>query len=261
MRCRGFTRTFTRCQRDCRFVFCHQHRILGWLTIISFIALLGGLYQDVLNPLIGVLAEDPPPATAVVELHHDDSAPLRLHGIVKPGSFPNGSTVGDITWYETYTPVEIVITNTSETEVSTLELRMTSDTAIVDGTQLTQLPGVSVYAMVRQSGIEPLALSGTDSNGKPVTVPLVPTHELTSTYGITCPTLHQGTTLRILLATVALNVNDGQLPSGPLFVKRPPVVVTFQGSYELAGMSPRRRYEVNFSLRASPQHEEAEAQR
>lgn len=54
MQCHGRTRTLQRCRSQARLQVCHQHRFQPWLfllSILTFIGLIAGLYQDALKPL------------------------------------------------------------------------------------------------------------------------------------------------------------------------------------------------------------------
>ncbi|WP_375587026.1 hypothetical protein [Flagellimonas aurea] len=53
MKCIGRTKEKNRCKRECSFLFCHQHKFqfFVWtISFLSFIALIGGLYQDIIKP-------------------------------------------------------------------------------------------------------------------------------------------------------------------------------------------------------------------
>jgi Domain of unknown function (DUF4365) len=56
MRCIGRTRNISRCKRQAsRWLFCFQHRFQPFALVVSFlgaIALIGGIYQDVVRPLL-----------------------------------------------------------------------------------------------------------------------------------------------------------------------------------------------------------------
>jgi hypothetical protein len=50
MRCFGITKSFKRCKKPCRAVYCHSHK-LQWWAIVLIIGTIAGLYQDVIAPL------------------------------------------------------------------------------------------------------------------------------------------------------------------------------------------------------------------
>lgn len=62
MRCLGRTATFKRCKRETQHFFCHHHRfqpVVTIFTILSFVGLLGGIYQDIWKPLFSAEQHSP----------------------------------------------------------------------------------------------------------------------------------------------------------------------------------------------------------
>lgn len=60
MKCLGRTKQLTRCRNNARLLFCHQHRIYAWalaFSICSVVAIFAGLYQDLISPVYGLVAD------------------------------------------------------------------------------------------------------------------------------------------------------------------------------------------------------------
>ncbi len=57
MRCFGLTTKLKRCKNNCKFIFCHNHKIQWW-GVLVIIATLGGVYRDVLEPIFTIEEEN-----------------------------------------------------------------------------------------------------------------------------------------------------------------------------------------------------------
>ena len=50
MRCLGITKSFKRCKRNCRIIYCSSHK-MQWWGVVIVIATIAGLYQDIIAPI------------------------------------------------------------------------------------------------------------------------------------------------------------------------------------------------------------------
>lgn len=90
MRCLGITKKRRRCKNDCKIIYCKTHR-WQWLAIFPFLALVGGLLQDVVLPVQSILeSEEDINEFKVAPFVESDSFKIILLPIETYGTLENG---------------------------------------------------------------------------------------------------------------------------------------------------------------------------
>lgn len=178
------------------------------------------------------------------EVEADQDSPLSFSAYIAPGdeNYRAGTDIAGIQWNDHYVDVRLSIRNGDATAAQNIDLFVELDTSIAAMGQLSNVPDVNF-----STGEMPAAwLEGTDEEGKPVTIPIVPVGDtITPVYRVSCPKLLGGANINLLLVSVALNPPEGaKLPKKLFPPRRKPAWVRLRGTYEMPEGHPPRRYRV-----------------
>ncbi len=178
------------------------------------------------------------------EVEADQDSPLSFNAYIAPGdeNYRAGTDIADIQWNDHYVDVRLSIRNEDATAAQNIDLFVRFDTSIAAIRQLSNVPDVTFSA----GETPPAWLEGTDEEGKPVTIPIVPVGDtITPVYRVSCPKLLGGANINLILASVALNPPEGvKLPKKLFAPRRKPAWVQLHGIYEMPEAHPPRRYRV-----------------
>lgn len=178
------------------------------------------------------------------EVEADQDSPLSFNAYIAPGdeNYRAGTDIADIQWNDHYVDVRLSIRNEDATTTQNIDLFVRFDTSIAAIRQLSNVPDVTFSA----GETPPAWLEGTDEEGKPVTIPIVPIGDtIAPVYRVSCPKLLGGANINLLLASVALNPPEGaKLPKKLFAPRRKPAWVRLHGTYEMPEAHPPRRYRV-----------------
>jgi hypothetical protein len=133
--------------------------------------------------------------------------------------------------------VRIDISNPSAYDYKDVDLFIIEDIPIIAAGQITQIPGVSFFAEDSQAPFSSAQSGGEDMSGNPLTIPLPIPLDLSKPRGfrLVCDKLPRHSTVKIVLASVALNYGPPPLPKALFAPKRVPREVKISGSYRVVG--------------------------
>jgi len=184
------------------------------------------------------------------EVLADKDAPLRFTAYLQSGNYPPGTTLGGLNWRDEFVDVRLDLANGAALPAENLDFFVGLDTTVFGMGQLSGIPGVVFSG--ETGNIVPLSLEGTDQNGRPITLPIIPVGPIGApVYRVFCPKLLSQSTLRLVIASVALNPSTGgQLPQTLLAPKRNPRALRIQGTYEvnIPGSPTRYRFTKTIPL-------------
>jgi hypothetical protein len=161
--------------------------------------------------------------------------------------YVEGTLLAGIVWQKQYVDVRVDIANVA-IAISNLDLLVDLDTSIAGVGQISQFPGFTAFP---DSSPPPAWLQGTDSQGKPVSVPMVPmpgTMNTAPIYRVHCSSVFANTVIHLVIASIALNqAENGALPQQLFAPRRSPRLIKIKGTYETTHGSSIETHNLQFS--------------
>jgi len=122
------------------------------------------------------------------------------------------------------------------------------DTSFAGIGQISQFPEVAAFPA---DGPPPAWITGTDSSGNPVTIPIAPTPgvmNVAPTYRVHCSNIFANTVVHLVVASIALNPpENGELPREIFAPRRAPKLIAIKGTYETVKGGTVERHPLEFS--------------
>lgn len=182
------------------------------------------------------------------EVPADKNSPLRFSGYLQRGNYPEGMVIAGIVWKDNFSDVRLDLQNRSEFPIENLDFFVALDTHISEMRQLEGMPDVTLSG--NTGPMISITFEGTDQNGRPIAMPVIPTGPTTSpVYRVSCPKLLGLAAIRLMAASVTLNpIANGSLPEKLFAPKRDPRSMRIWGSYEVKFPGSPTRYPFNETI-------------
>ena len=185
MKCLGRTRTWRRCSRDAKFLFCHDHRWVFWLSIIPFLILAAELREYYLVPAYHWLMPSSPRNPRFTIYSTPVEVPV------------NGEKAVPMAIIQNRKLHTLEVVNPNKIPLSNLQLRAQFPEAILE----IRSPPSANYTVVSIQDWDsvPVQVGGDISNAPPFE-PFAP-EEPTGLWRITVSTIPPNSTIRIQFLT------------------------------------------------------------
>ena len=176
------------------------------------------------------------------------SPSLTLNTYLQPDEpYAEGTLLAGIVWDKRYVDVRLDVNN-GAAAIQNLDFLVGLDTSIAGVGQISQIPGVTAFPA---ESPPPTWLQGTDLQGNPVSVPIMPAPGMASigpVYRVQCSNIFANTTLHFVVASVVLNAPENGQPPKQLFgMRRPPRMIRVKGKYETRTGGTAQNHDVDFS--------------
>jgi hypothetical protein len=166
-------------------------------------------------------------------------APLTLQNSAWIGNYAEGaSPVPGVTWDSShFVDVRMDITNSTDYDYKDVDLDFVSDITILGAVQITQIPNVNFFAEASKSPFGSAELSGADSSGNEVAIPMpIPMDASHPTgFRMVCDRFPKHSTIKIILISAGLNYGPPPLPKELFAPKRLLQWIKTIGSYRAVG--------------------------
>ncbi len=178
------------------------------------------------------------------DVRADENSPVNISSYGHDGNYPPGTELGAIPWQAHYVDVRLDIKNKGSTAAESINFYVQLDTTIAAAGQFTDVPDVFIEAV---GDFPSVWLEGGDENDMDTAFPIVPGSQFGSpVYRIFCSRLLANSTMRLVLASMALNpTEEGKLPEKLFAPKRKPLWLRVRGVYEMPSENPPRRLHVD----------------
>jgi hypothetical protein len=174
---------------------------------------------------------------------------VSLIAYLQPGQpYPDGTIVGGISWLTRYVDVRLDVVN-GPTQIKDLDLSVQLDTDIAAIGQISQFQGVTAFPDNDPSAAW---LEGTDANGEPMSVPIVPAAgkmRSSPVYRVHCSEVLANTVVHLVIASIAFNrpTVSGQLPERLFAPRRAPREIRVKGRYAVQERDSSMWHPIDFS--------------
>ena len=161
--------------------------------------------------------------------------------------YPAGIPIAGIIWREEYVDIRLDLVN-GPTAAQSVDFSVQLDTSIGGIGQLSQFPNITAFP---DGSPPPAWLQGTDTQGKPFSLPMIPvpgTASIAPAYRVQCLSIFANATVHFVIASIAIApMENGQLPKQLFGARRPPRVIRIKGKYETKNAQDTETHPIDFS--------------
>lgn len=177
-------------------------------------------------------------------------ASIGEEAVANIGDYPQGQNVSGIQWEDHFEDLRLHLTNNSDYDFRDMDISLTSDLWVMGGIEEDNV--CSHIRLFQENSnkvkIGDAWLGGTDSSGKPMTIPLGKPIDVTAPTGlrVICDTFPRHSTISLVIVLIAFNPGRNGVLEPSLFAsKRLPNWISLEGDYRALGRTRDVSYRIS----------------